>query len=147
VRSDSSFRSKQRTRGSTLIEITLLAPWIFFMFVFVIDMGFYTYALISVQNAVRVGAEYTSGSTTTAADQSGACTRILAELGSLPNLSGVSTCSSAPLTVTAVSVNGTDGAAATTVTVTYQGLQMIPIPGFLTGQLSFTRTVQMRVKT
>jgi Flp pilus assembly protein TadG len=138
---------KRRARGSTLIEVTLLAPWIFFVFVFVVDLGFYNYALISVTNAARVGAEYTSGSSVTMADQHGACTKILAELGSLPNLSGVSTCNGAPLTVTATQVKGTDGAVATSVSVTYQGIQMIPIPGLLMGQLNVTRTVQMRVKT
>jgi Flp pilus assembly protein TadG len=132
-------------RGSALIEITLLAPWIFFLFVFVIDMGFYNYSLIAVENAARVAAEYTSASSTTAADSSGACTKVLAELASLPNVSGLTSCSSAPLIVAASSVTGTDGNAATSVTITYRGLQMIPIPGFLVGQLSFQRTVQMRV--
>lgn len=140
-------RAGTHKRGSALIEITLLAPWIFFLFVFVIDMGFYNYSLIAVENAARIGAEYTSGATSTVADQAGACTRILAELQMLPNLSGVASCSASPLTVTATSVTGVDGTPATSVTITYTGMQMIPIPGFMMGQLSFQRNVQMRVKS
>jgi Flp pilus assembly protein TadG len=136
----------RRTRGSALIEITLLAPWIFFLFVFVIDMGFYNYSLIAIENAARVGAEYTSSSTSTVADQHGACIKILADLAMLPNLSGVTSCGAAPLTVTATSVTGADGSPATSVTITYQGMRMISIPGFMMGQLSFQRNVQMRVK-
>jgi len=130
-----------------VIEITLLVPWFFFLFVFVIDFGFFNYSLISVENAARIAAEYTSSSSTTAADTDGACTKARLELAMLPNMSGVTSCSAAPLTVTASSITGTDGAPATSVSVTYQGIQMIPIPGLLMGRLSFSRNVQMRVKT
>ena len=110
-------------------------------------MGFFNYSLIAVENAARIGAEYTSSSTTTAADQAGACTKILADLAMLPNLSGVSSCSADPITVTATSKTGTDGSPASEVSITYKGMQMIPIPGFLMGQMSFVRTVQMRLKS
>ena len=139
-------RASRRQRGTALVEITLLAPWIFFLFVFVVDMGFYNYSLIAVENAARIGAEYTSGASATVSDQAGACTKILAELQMLPNLNGVNSCSAAPLVVTATSVTGTDGSPASSVTITYTGMQMVPIPGFLMGQMRFQRNVQMRVK-
>jgi Flp pilus assembly protein TadG len=129
-----------------MLELTFLVPWSLFLFVFVIDVGFYEYSLISVENASRIAAEYTSQSSTVAADSSGACTKVLTELASLPNIgSAVTSCNAAPLTVTASSVTGTDGNPATSVTVAYQGLSMIPIPGLLTGRLYFNRTTQMRV--
>jgi Flp pilus assembly protein TadG len=129
-----------------MIELTLLVPWCLFLFVFVIDMGFYEYSLISVENATRIAAEYTSQSSSVAADSSGACTRVLAELSGLPNIgSTVTTCASAPLIVTASSVTGTDGNPATSVTIAYQGLSMIPIPGLMQGRLYFNRNAQMRI--
>jgi len=63
-------RQRRRENGSALIEITLLCPWFLFLFVGVVDLGFYTYSLIGVENAARVAAEYTSKSTSVAADQS-----------------------------------------------------------------------------
>jgi len=129
-----------------MVELTLLVPWCLFMFVFVIDMGFYEYSLISVENATRIAAEYTSQSSSVAADATGACTRVLAELSGLPNIgSTVTGCAASPLIVTASSVTGTDGNPATSVTVAYQGLSMIPIPGLMQGRLYFNRTAQMRV--
>jgi Flp pilus assembly protein TadG len=142
-----SVSARDRARGSALIEITLLAPWIFFLLSFVIYMGFSNYALIAVENAARVAAEYTSSSTTAASDQAGACTLIRSELAMLPGLSSITSCNSAPLTVTVQSVTGTDGAAATSVVVSYRGLRLIPVPGFPSGPLYVTRSVQMRVKT
>jgi Flp pilus assembly protein TadG len=135
---------RRKQRGSALVELTLLAPWVFFLFVGVIDLGFYYYSLIAVENAARVAAEATSKTTALAGSTSTACTKVLAELGMLPNLSGVSTCTSSPLVVTATSGNGPDGNQATTVSVTYS-LSMIPIPGLLMGALNVTRITQMRV--
>jgi Flp pilus assembly protein TadG len=130
-----------------VIELSLLIPWFFFLFIFVIDLGFYNYSLIAVENAARIAAEYTSQGASKAADSDGACTRVLAELSMLPNVgTATTTCTAAPVIVTATSLTGTDGKPATSVTVTYQGMQMIPIPGSMTGRLSFGRTVQMRVK-
>lgn len=138
---------KRRTRGSALIEISMMAPWLLFLFVGVFDMGFYTYSMISVENAARVAAEYTSGNASVAASQSGACSRARNELASLPNASSMpSACDAAPLIVTASSVTGPDGSPATSVSVTYRSNSLIPIPGLLMGQLNITRNVQMRVK-
>ena len=136
-------------RGSALIEVTLLAPWVLFLFVGMVDLGFFCYSLINIENAARIGAEYTSKSSLMAgsvAGQSGACTRILAELSSLPNVRNLANCSAAPLVVTANAITGVDGGAATSVTVTYQSAQLIPIPGLLMGKLYVARNVQMRVQ-
>ena len=128
------------------MEITLIAPWFLFLFIGIVDMGFYSYSLIAVENASRVAAEYTSNGAALAADQTGACTKVRAELSSLPNVSGLSSCGAAPLIVTAASATGPDGNSATSVSVTYRSALLIPIPGILMGQLNVTRSVQMRVK-
>lgn len=137
-------RKRLRERGSALVELTLLSPWIFFLFVGVVDLGFYSYSLIAVENAARVAAEYTCKSPAVAADLAGACPRVLNELAMLPNMGGVTGCSAAPLTVTVASLAGPDGAAATSVSVTYN-FSLIPIPGLMAGSLNVTRNVQMRV--
>jgi Flp pilus assembly protein TadG len=139
-------RLKRRKRGSALVELTLICPWFLFLFVGTVDMGFYTYSLITVENAARIAAEYTSQNSSQAADQATACTMVRAELAALPGVSGVADCSNATLTVTAASVAGPDTKPATSVSVSYRGLNMIPIPGLLMGRFSFTRNVQMRVQ-
>jgi Flp pilus assembly protein TadG len=138
-------RRKRRKRGSALVELTLICPWFLFLFVGTVDMGFYTYSLITVENAARIAAEYTSQNSTQAADQATACTMVRAELAALPGVSGVADCGNSTLTVTAASVAGPDTKPATSVSVTYRGLNMIPIPGLLMGRFTFTRNVQMRV--
>ena len=64
----------------------------------------------------------------------------------LPGVGSLTDCSNSTLTVTADAVNGPDLKPATSVSVTYRGVNLIPIPGLLTGRLSFTRNVKMRVK-
>jgi Flp pilus assembly protein TadG len=134
---------KHKSRGHSVVEVALLCPWIFFLFAGTLDAGFFAYAMIGAQNAARAAAEYTSRSTATAADYAGACQYALDGLGSLPNVRSLSTCNAAPLTVTASQVT-IDGAAASSVSVTYQTVMLIPIPG-LTGKLNITRTVKMRI--
>jgi Flp pilus assembly protein TadG len=141
-------RPKRRNRGSAVIEMAFLAPWFLFLFIGVVDMGFYNYDLIAVENAARVAAEYTATGTDKAADYSGACTRVQQELASLPNVSGLSNCNSLPLIVTATSGAGLGSlGTATTVTVTYQTVQLIPIPALLQGRFTFSSTAVARVKS
>jgi Flp pilus assembly protein TadG len=140
---------RRRARGSALIEVSLMAPWILFLFVGIFDMGFYTHSMIAVENATRVAAEYTSANQAVAASQSAACTKVKDELASLINAGSFpSLCNALPLIVTATysATGGPDGNPATTVSVTYQGNQLIPIPGLLMGRLTLTRNVVMRVK-
>ncbi len=134
-------------RGGSTIELALLSPWIFFLFVGALDFGFYNYALISVQSAARVAALHTSTNASMAADATGACTYVLGELKSLPNVgSSVSSCAG-PIAVTATAVNGPDGASASQVTVTYTSMLMIPIPGLLNNQFTFQASKTMRLRS
>ncbi|HLK49286.1 MAG TPA: TadE/TadG family type IV pilus assembly protein [Bryobacteraceae bacterium] len=142
-------------RGSATIEISLLAPWLLFLFVGMFDMGIYTYTMIGVENAARVAAEYTSQNPNVASDSAGACTRALAEMAMLPNVGSQSNCNAGGGNTVVVSATAlgssplpasVDGQPATQVQVTYTGNQLIPIPGLLMGRLNITRSLQMRVK-
>ena len=144
-----SFRraTRERQRGSAFVEFLLLFPTLFFLFVGAFDMGFYCYALIAVEDAARVAALYTSSQTILAGSSTGACTYVRNDLAKMPNNSQFSSsCGALPLTVTAQSITGPDNKTASKVTVSYQSIQLIPIPG-LTGRLTITRAVQMRVRT
>ena len=139
-------QTKSRS-GNAIIEFTLLAPWFVFLFVGAMDMGFYCYALISVQGAARVAALYTSGTTATATDATTACTYVLAQLRDLPNVpSSITTCSASPVTVSAALTTGPDGNDASKVTVTYVLPAFPSIPGILPGQYTAIRSVQMRLQ-
>jgi len=141
-------RSKRQVHGSAVIEMALIAPWFLFLFIGVFDMGFYYHQLIAVENAARIAAEYTSSGSSLAADQSGACTKVRAELATLPGVSGLANCDNLPLKVTATSGTGLGSlGTATTVTVTYQSGRMVPIPNLLQAQLTVSRVVVMRVKS
>jgi Flp pilus assembly protein TadG len=143
-----SLSSRKGRRGGAVLELVFFAPWLFFLSVGALDWGFYSYALISMENAARVAAICTSSSAGTAADSGNACTYALGEMRSLPNIgTTVTTCTDSPLIVTATSTTGSDGTAASQVSVTYTSLNMIPIPGLLTSQFTVTRTVKMRIRT
>lgn len=151
-------------RGNAIIELTLMAPWLFFLFVGVLDFGYYTYALISVQNAARVAALTTSASSTTTGNTQMACDAAINEMNSMPNSTtfdpacgALSTTNSLHVTATAItagnapdagasSCGGSGCAGATQVAVTYQTILMIPIPGILTNNYTFTRVVEMRAR-
>ena len=144
---------RRNQRGNAVIEVALMAPWIFFLFVGVFDIGFYCYAAICTQNAARVAAlSYAQTSTITP------CTAALGELNTLPNVSG-GTCNALPVQVAVTTLNGSacaDAGVGSAVdfaatpfcvqsSVTYQTLPLFPIPGVLTGRLTLTRTAEMRI--
>jgi Flp pilus assembly protein TadG len=137
-------------RGNAMMELVLIAPWIFLLFIGALDWGFYASALVSLQAAARSAALYTSGGTAVAADQTNACIIVLKEIRKLPNIgTSVTTCDSNPI-VTATSLTGgasPDGSLATQVSITYQSISLIPIPGLLAKQFTVTRTVKMRVRS
>lgn len=137
-----------RRRGQALIEFAMLAPLIFFLFISVADAGFCSVAAIGVQNAARVGALYTSSSSSAATDSAGACDVVRQELQALPNFSGSnSACSSAPLQVTAQKIDsGVGGTPIASVTVTYRTIPLIPVPLLYSGPFTIVRTVQMPVR-
>jgi Flp pilus assembly protein TadG len=142
----SSARYRKNRRGSAFVEFTLLFPILFFMLLGAFDMGFVCYALIATQNAARVAALYTSlpGNQS---DATTACLYVRAELQMMPNYSQLpAACNALPLRVTVLSGNGPDGMPASTVTVSYKTVQLIPIPA-VPAQLTISRTVEMRVRT
>ena len=140
-------QSRKHERGSALIEFAFLFPMLFFLFLGVFDMGYFSYALIATTDAARAAALYTSTSSTTSSDSAGACTRVLMEFQAMPNASLVpSSCNASPLQVTAQSITGPDGNPASQVTVIYQTIQLVPIPG-LPGKWNFKRVATMRIKT
>jgi len=145
--------ARDRRSGHSVLEVALLSPWIFFLFIGALDWGFFSYALISTQSAARVAALYTSSSNANAADQATACQYVLHELRRLPNIgTAVQSCSGLPVIVTAQWVDqnsnppSADRAPASRVTVTYQTVPLIPIPGLLPGQLTITHSAEMRIR-
>jgi len=157
-----------RERGQAVLEVTLLAPWIYFLFVGVLDAGFYSYAAITTESAARVAANQIAKST---GFGSTACDLVVPEMNLLPNVKNATTpCASgttvSPATPIGVCVGtlsktasapcgGTpvqcaDCALDTTATsaqvaVTYQTPPMVNIPGILTNQLTLRRFVEMRI--
>jgi hypothetical protein len=132
-----------------MVESCLLFPWFVFLFVGALDAGFDLYALIGVQSAARIAVLYTSSSSSTAGNSTAACTLVLNDLNYLPNINGtVTSCGALPLEVTATGPT-TDqfGNSYSTVSVTYQTMSLIPIPGVLAAQFTITRTAQMQLRS
>jgi hypothetical protein len=124
-------------------------PWLVFLFIGALDAGFYMYALLGAQSAARIAVLYTSSSSATAADSAGACTLVLKELSGMPNIgSGVTSCGSLPVIVTATGPS-TDqfGNTYSTVSVKYQTLTLMPIPGILASNFTLTRVAQMQIRS
>jgi len=132
-----------------MLEMAFYLPWIFFFFIGAVDWGFFAYALVSVENAARVAAMYTSAGSSTAADSSGACAVVLGELRTLPNIgTRITSCGgSNPVSVTATQVTGPDSAAASQVSVTYTSVNLVPIPGILAKGFTWTRSVTVRLRS
>ena len=172
-----STRRKKGQSGSSIIEVALLSPWIFFLFVGIFDFGFYAYAAICTQNAARavaLAAAQTASSTVTP------CGAALGEMRMLPNVgyspaatkcavvtgapavtqtTPVNVCVQ-PLTLTPSSPCNLPGGAiacadctpspsATSLfaVVTYQTIPFVPIPGILTGQMTISRGAEERQTT
>lgn len=143
-------RRRNGRRGNSLIEFSLLAPWYLFLFIGIYDFGFYGYSLVALGEGVRVAALNASQNSTMAASSTTACTYVVGSLKNLPNIgTSVTSCGASPLTVTATygATSGPDGGPSTTVSATYTTAQLIPIPGLLAGQVTMSKTIQMRVKS
>ncbi len=164
-------RKRQRETGNSIVEVALMAPWIFFLFVGVFDLGFYAYAVICTENAARAAATQTAMSTSVPAGVE--CDAAWNEMKGLPNVAQLTkNCTQAPVIVTRKTLctqatvqpstitctapgcadcgSATDPnghAASSQITVTYQSGLFIPIPGILTNQLNITRIVEMRIIT
>ena len=149
-------KQKSRERGNSVIEFTLLLPWLLFLFMGVFDFGFYTYALISMENAARVAAVRAAANSGVAADQHGACALAIEELRGLPNIGQTfnSPCNSDPVTVTSVycddstpcaaGLTSADSGPAVLVTVTYQMPALFRVP--IRGLSRLSQTAQMRLR-
>ncbi len=138
-------------RGQALVEVTLLLPWIVFSFVAAFNFGIFAYSMISTESAARSAAMYASQSLTVA--QSGsvvtqACNYVLGELGDAPGVGdGVTTCTSSPVTLTITArMPGSGNMNTVQVSVTYNTMQLIPLPGLMAGSLVITRTVEMPIR-
>src|ERR1700674_2519077 len=88
-----------RERGHAVVEIALMAPWIFFLFVGVFDVGFFSYAAICTQNAARQAAVRTAADEFSQSNAL-ACAAALGEMNRLPNVPSLGSCSATPLKVT-----------------------------------------------
>jgi Flp pilus assembly protein TadG len=138
-------KKRQRSRGTAMLELALLSPWICFLFVGVLDSGFYAYSLITLETATRSAAAFNSDANTPS-DSAKACTIVLNEMHTLINMGSVVACGgSNPVSVTSAPVTGPDTEAAVRVTVRYTTPQLIPIPALLAGQFTITRAVTMKL--
>jgi Flp pilus assembly protein TadG len=127
-----------------MVELAILMPWFVFIFVGVLDLGFYNYALVTAQSAARTAALYTSTGTVASTDASTACTYVIDQLTSNINLTSATTCDgTGPITLTATSDSATDGNPEAIVTVKFDSPMLIPIPGILPAKLTITRSVKM----
>ena len=168
---------RKRQRGQAIVEASLMMPWLVFLFVGVLDFGFYAYTAICVQNAARAVAIASANPMSTVKP----CDAALGELNTLPHGSvslAASTCTQYPsgvganypysacVTTLYVTLAPSDINCSTSATqkcadctlasattslptsvqamVSFQTVPMIPIPGILTGQLTMTRTAEVR---
>ncbi len=160
-------RIKNSNRGSAVVEAALMMPWLAFLFVGVLDFGFYSYAAICTQNAARAVAM--SQVIGVASD---ICTVARGEMQFVAGMGGVTSCQTYPTaptnavplsvcvaTITNSGANPSNCSAATScadcgldnaatsvqATVQFQTVPLIPIPGILMGQMTLTRTAEVRL--
>jgi Flp pilus assembly protein TadG len=147
---------QRRERGNSIIEFSLMTPWLIFLFIGAMDWGFYAYSLIATEAAARVGCMYASTSSTVlgaSGTSNAVCTYVLEQLRKMPNVgSGVTTCSGSPVTVTVTALTSSttppsaDGSSAAQVQVVYVTPVLLPMLGQLPSQLTITKTIQMRLR-
>lgn len=137
---------KPRRRGQAAIEMALMVPWILLLFILIFDFGFYAYAGAATANAARSAALVTARSADSADSDATACLYAKRELSMMPNVSSFinGSCDSLPLIVRADPVTGPDGHGASRVYVTYQTVQLFPLP-WLMGQMTLTQVSEVRV--
>ncbi|HVN04664.1 MAG TPA: TadE family protein [Bryobacteraceae bacterium] len=137
-----------RKRGQAVLEVAFLLPWLCFCFVGAFDLGIYSYALISAENAARVVGMYASSSSSVAQNPTLACSYALAELKDSPGVGSTSSCSSGGVVnvTTSYLASGADGLPAAQVSVTYKPTQVVTLPGLINGGLTITRTVEFPIR-
>jgi len=131
-----------------------MLPWLIFSFMGTVDLGFATYALISLESAARVAAAYAAYNIATMEDAMSpgggkACTYALAEMRNAPNVgSGVTTCGAGDPVQFAAAFNnpGSDGVLrSVTVTVTYT-IHLLALPAIMPSQVTITRQVEFPIR-
>ncbi len=134
-----------------LIEISLLVPMLFFLFLGMVNVGFYIYAFISVGNAARVAAQYTGTNFGYAGDSNLACEAAWREMWSLPNVDRPASCTGSgcctgdlQVTATYIPAESMFSTPASRVTVTYTTIQLFPLP-FMSGRMVINRIATMPV--
>lgn len=167
--SASASGARRLNAGHAAVEAALMAPWVFLLFLVVFDLGFYSYAVISTQNAARSAAMHVSRSTSYAADRARACLVAMRELQGMPNVGpnltncatnaagvGDSTPIGVEIQVLRDSDVGstrpqdppeftTDSFWAVRVLVTYRSPQLFPLPGLM-GRITVTRFSEARIR-
>ncbi len=150
---------RRARRGSAVVEASFLIPWALLLFIGIFDFGFYNYALIATSNAARVAGLFYSSAKGAPMTYNDVCGYVLNELRSLPNVrSSVSTCvtsasaltASQPVALVVSQGVGPDNRQASTVTVFYRTMSMIPFPGYFGtwisgGAVTLGSRVQMRI--
>jgi Flp pilus assembly protein TadG len=92
-------KTKTGERGQAMVEVTLLAPWIFFLFIGIFDFGFYSYEAITTEGAARVAANQIAKSP---GFSSAACPIVVPEMSLLVNVAGAAaSCTEGSTTVSA----------------------------------------------
>ena len=136
---------RKRSRGAAMMELALLSPWIFFLFIGVLDSGFYAYSFITLETATRSAAAWNSNHAEPF-NAVHACQIVTDEMQTLVNMAGISSCGgTSPVSLTATQIVGPDNDAAAQVSVTYTTPRLIPIPGLLASQFTITRVVVMKL--
>ncbi len=149
-RCDFGRRAPAQRRGQSVVEVALMSPWIFLLFIALFDFGVYAYSAMATANAARSAALATARDEGSAADQLRACDVAKEEMKRMwnagPMLDPLFTCSTAPLVVQAERIGALDNTSvcATRVSVTYTSPPLFPLP-FMPGQFTLTRIAEMRV--
>lgn len=137
---------RRQRHGHAVLELTFFVPWIYFLFVGALDFGFYSYALIAVQNAARAAALNAAQFADMADEQAEACRQVRNDLAKMPNAGSFNTgCTATPLSVTLTPFTDSQGHLAARVQVSYQTVRLLSIPGLVPSQLNITRTAEVRV--
>ena len=145
---------REARSGHAVVELSLMMPWLFFLFVGALDFGFYAYSLIAVQNAARVAAlktgalydNYVQALADPGVVKPFACRSVRDELQKLPNFGVLpADCGGSPLDVRVSPFLDFSGKPALRVAVDYETIPLVPIPGLLPGKLRMTRTASIRV--
>ncbi len=94
-------KKRNRRKGTAIVEAAFMIPWLAFLFVGILDFGYFAYAAICTQNAARAAAMAMAAGTGTVS----ACTAALGELRGLPNMGTggvpITTCATNPAGATA----------------------------------------------